>query len=96
MNTALTDEIKRLLSVGLRENCLARGLPAVAALTEKINRLKKEKNTVVCAHVYQTPDIICGVGDFVGDSYKLNELKNDAVYHPNRPLHFPDRPSFFL
>jgi len=71
MDTALTDEIRRLLSVGLRENCLARGLPAVAALTEKINRLKKEKNAVVCAHVYQTPDIICGVGDFIGDSYKL-------------------------
>ncbi len=60
-----------MMEKGLRENCLARGLPAVAALTEKINRLKKEKNAVVCAHVYQTPDIICGVGDFVGDSYKL-------------------------
>ena len=67
----MTEEIKRLLAAGLRENCLARGLSGVAALTGKINRLKKEKNAVVCAHVYQTPDIIYGVGDFIGDSYKL-------------------------
>ena len=71
MDIALTEEIKRLLSAGLRETCLARGLSAAAALTLKINRLKTKKNAVVCAHVYQTPDIIYGVGDFIGDSYKL-------------------------
>lgn len=71
MDTALTGEIRRLLSAGLGANCLARGLEAAAGLTLKINRLKKEKNAVVCAHVYQTPDIICGVGDLIGDSYKL-------------------------
>jgi len=71
MEAVLNEEIKRLSGNGLRESCLARGLPAVAALTEKINRLKKEKNAVICAHVYQTPDIICGVGDIIGDSYKL-------------------------
>lgn len=65
---------------GLRENCLAKPLAKVAALTSKINRLKKEKNAVVCAHVYQTPDIIYGVGDFIGDSYKLadDSRKTDA------------------
>ena len=26
---------------------------------------------MICAHVYQTPDIIYGVGDLIGDSYKL-------------------------
>jgi quinolinate synthase len=71
MEPAINEEIKRLLARGLHESCLARGLPAVAALTAKINRLKKTKNAVVCAHVYQTPDIIYGVGDFIGDSYKL-------------------------
>ena len=71
MEAEIKEEIKRLQAGGLRENCLARPLAAVAALTVKINRLKKEKNAVVCAHVYQTPDIICGVGDHTGDSYKL-------------------------
>jgi len=69
--TELNGEIKRLMARGLRAGCMARQFPDVAALTFKINNLKKEKNAVICAHVYQTPDIIYGVGDFIGDSYKL-------------------------
>lgn len=78
--TDIKEEIKRLTAQGLGGGCLARPLADVAALTLKINRLKNEKNAVVCAHVYQTPDIICGVGDFVGDSYKLadDSRKTDA------------------
>jgi quinolinate synthase len=67
----LSAEIKRLTAVGLAGGCLAGPLAEAAALTLRINRLKKEKGAVICAHVYQTPDIICGVGDLVGDSYKL-------------------------
>ncbi|MFA6434565.1 MAG: quinolinate synthase NadA [Elusimicrobiales bacterium] len=80
MDTALKEEIDRLLGKGLGEKCVARGLPSVAELTLRINRLKKEKNAVVCAHVYQTPDIIYGIGDFIGDSYKLadDSRKTDA------------------
>ena len=80
METALTEEIKRLINIGLRENCFTGEFSAVAALTSKINRLKKDKNAVICAHVYQTPDIIYGVGDFIGDSYKLadDSRKTDA------------------
>ncbi|OGS07616.1 MAG: hypothetical protein A2270_06675 [Elusimicrobia bacterium RIFOXYA12_FULL_51_18] len=69
--TELNAEIKRLMAGGLRAGCMARQFPDVAELTFRINNLKKEKNTVICAHVYQTPDIIYGVGDFIGDSYKL-------------------------
>ncbi len=78
--TELEEEIKRLAAKGLRGNCMSRPMAAAAALTLKINRLKKEKNAVVCAHVYQTPDIIYGVGDLVGDSYKLadDSRKTDA------------------
>ena len=42
-----------------------------APLIDQINRLKREKNAVVLAHNYMTPDIFHGVGDFVGDSLGL-------------------------
>lgn len=37
----------------------------------EINRLKREKNAVILAHNYMTPDIFFGVGDIVGDSLML-------------------------
>ena len=45
--------------------------PAVAPLVHEINRLKREKNAVVLAHNYMTPDIFRLVGDFRGDSLQL-------------------------
>jgi len=71
MEKALEEEIKRLTALGLHRRCVEGDLARVAGQTLEINRLKKEKNAVICAHVYQTPDIILGIGDLVGDSYKL-------------------------
>ena len=43
----------------------------LAPIIDEINELKREKKAVVLAHSYVSPEIIYGVSDFVGDSYKL-------------------------
>lgn len=45
----------------------------IAPLTSEINALKRQLNAVVLAHSYQTPDIIYGIADHVGDSLALSQ-----------------------
>ncbi|MEP3278932.1 MAG: quinolinate synthase NadA [Stappiaceae bacterium] len=45
--------------------------PAYAPYIHAINMLKKQRNAVLLAHNYMTPDIFHGVGDFLGDSLQL-------------------------
>jgi quinolinate synthetase A subunit len=66
------DEAARLADAGLED--LGYGeteLSRIAELTWRINKLKKAVNAVIPAHVYQRVEIVKGVADFVGDSYKL-------------------------
>lgn len=43
----------------------------VAPIIEEINQLKAQKNALILAHNYMTPDIFHGVADIVGDSLAL-------------------------
>ena len=49
-----------------------------APLIEEIEHLKRQRNAVVLAHNYQTPEIFHGVGDIVGDSLALAQRAADV------------------
>src|SRR4029077_5842588 len=59
-------------------------------LIAAINQLKAEKNAVILAHNYMTPDIFHGVGDFVGDSLGLarEAARSDAAIIVQAGVHF--------
>ncbi len=57
----------------------------IAPTTLEISKLKEEQNAVILAHSYQTPDIMYGVGDYIGDSYSLSRM---ATEHPAQKIIF--------
>ncbi len=64
--------------------------PFFAPYVHAINRLKKERNAVILAHNYQTPEIFHCVADVVGDSLQLarEAAKVDADVIVQCGVHF--------
>ncbi len=46
-------------------------------LKDNILKLKKEKNAIILAHLYE-PDEIQEIADYVGDSYYLSKIARDC------------------
>jgi quinolinate synthase len=64
--------------------------PVHAPYIAAINELKRQRNAVVLAHNYQTPEIFHGVADFVGDSLALAQqgAKTEAEVIVLAGVHF--------
>lgn len=75
--TEIRQETSRLLDK-LAQTCYTeKDCENIAPLTLEINKLKKEQNAVIFAHSYQTPDIMYGVADYIGDSYGLSKIATE-------------------
>jgi quinolinate synthase len=64
--------------------------PVHAPYIAAINELKRQRNAVILAHNYQTPEIFHGVADVVGDSLSLAQqgAKTDAEVIVLAGVHF--------
>lgn len=83
---AATDALRRKVAQVVPDIEWAVHAPYIAA----INALKRERNAVILAHNYMTPEIFHCVADFVGDSLQLARLaaKTDAQTIVQAGVHF--------
>lgn len=66
-----TEEAERLYGLLGKAGYRYEDCETIAPYTYEINRLKKEKNAIVLAHHYMTPDIIFGIADYAEDALGL-------------------------
>lgn len=83
---AKTDHLYPKVSTFIPEFEWRRHAPYIAA----INELKQQKNAVILAHNYMTPEIFNCVGDFAGDSLQLAKeaARTDAEIIVQAGVHF--------
>lgn len=80
-NLKYTDEVARAtaqLYDKLRKQYTEESWSEIAPYIFAINNLKAEKNAVILAHTYMTPDVYFGVGDIIGDSLMLAQRAADS------------------
>lgn len=85
MHTDMDKETERLYNKLYHLGWSRADCALIAPVTEEINQLKKEQNALILVHSYQTPDIMYGVGDYIGDSYGLSVR---ATNHPAQKIIF--------
>ncbi len=81
----LTQETNRLYDKLKHTHWSREDAALIAPMTLEIATLKKEQNAIILAHSYQTPDIMYGVADFLGDSYMLSKIASE---HPAEKIIF--------
>ena len=88
--TAAVDTETRLVWEKIRSRVTPIEWRLQAPLVAEINRLKRDRNAVILAHNYMTPEIFHGVGDFVGDSLGLarEAARSDAAVIVQAGVHF--------
>ncbi len=87
MSVTLTDTDVRARLDGVLPDA---EIAAIGPLLEEIEALKRERNAVVLAHNYMTPDIYHGVADLKGDSLALARMavESDADVIVMAGVHF--------